>query len=317
MIEFSLSQFSIILTFALDFAFVLVFVSISIWFLIVDQKSLNQKNVENWYRQTSAQTSRSISNQFSYQFSYQQNSITYSKKLILLEKIYRDENKFDITNDNFDFKIMIFYDKCNRANLSQIAYEQNVSIMFRDQVLIYFYINRHIFDSFNDLCINIKNFFADLEWQRFNLAKWQIIIFSDIVEKNSSLDLFECFRKLITNLDTIQRDINSAYRDSMYLRKNIIRTCKSHSTLIHDLTNLSTNTSVLINMLHINIVNYEIIVKSFINQQQYVQNQDDDNEHLFVNRRFRRDVSSFNRQNNNNFRENFNFNFNNYRFRVQ
>jgi hypothetical protein len=69
-------------------------------------------------------------------------------------------------------------------------------------------------------------------------------------------------------------------------------------------------------MLHINIVNYEIIVKSSINQQQYVQNQNDDNEHLFVNRRFRRDVSSFNRRDNNiTFRENFNFN--NYRLRVQ
>ncbi len=120
------------------------------------------------------------------------------------------------------------------------------------------------------------------------------------------------------DLDTIQRDINSAYRDSMHLRENIIRACRNHSTLIHDLTNFSANTSALINMLHINIVNYEIIVKSSINQQQYVQNQDDDNEHLFVDRRFRRDVSSFNRRDNSiTFRENFNFNFNDYRSRVQ
>ncbi len=77
--------------------------------------------------------------------------------------MYRNENKFDITNDNFDFKIMIFYDKCNRANLSQIAYDQNASIMLRDQTLTYFYINRHIFDSFNDFCINIKNFFESLK----------------------------------------------------------------------------------------------------------------------------------------------------------
>jgi hypothetical protein len=211
---------------------------------------------------------------------------------------------------------MIFYDKCNRANLSQVAYDQNASIMLRDQILTYFYINRHIFKSFNDFCISIKNFFENFEWQRFNLAKWQIIILFDIVEKNSSFDLFECLRKLITDLDIIQRDINSAYRDLMHLRENIIRACRSHLTLIHDLTNSSTNTSALINMLHINIVNYEIIVKSFINQQQYVQNQDDDNEHLFLDWRFRRNVSSFNRRDNNiNFCENFNFN--DYRSRVQ
>ncbi len=118
------------------------------------------------------------------------------------------------------------------------------------------------------------------------------------------------------DLDIIQRDIDSAYRDSMHLRKNIIRACRNYSTLIHDLINSLANTSTLISMLHINIVNYEIIVKSSINQQQYVQNQDDDNEHLFVDRRFRRNVSSFNRRDNSiNFRENFNFN--NYRLRVQ
>ncbi len=122
----------------------------------------------------------------------------------------------------------------------------------------------------------------------------------------------------MTDLDTIQRDIDSVYRELMHLRENIFRAYKNHSTLIHDLINLSANTSALINMLHINIVNYETIVKSSINQQQYVQNQDDDNEHLFVDRRFRRDVSLFNRRGNNiTFRENFNFNFNDYRSRVQ
>ncbi len=52
-IEFSSSQFLIISIFALDFALVLAFVSISTRLLIVDQKSVNQKNVENWYRQAS------------------------------------------------------------------------------------------------------------------------------------------------------------------------------------------------------------------------------------------------------------------------
>ncbi len=128
--------------------------------------------------------------------------------------------------------------------------------------------------------------------------------------------MFECLRKLITDLDTIQREINSAYRDSIHLRENIIRACRNDSILIHDLTNFSTNTSTLISMLYINIVNYEIIVKLLINQQQCVQNQNDDNEHLFVNQRFRRDVLSFNRSDNNiSCRENFNFN--DYHSRVQ
>ncbi len=162
---------------------------------------------------------------------------------------------------------MIYYDKCKRVDLFLSIYDEDALIMFRDQTLIYFYINRHAFELFNNFCINIKNFFESFEWQRFNLTKWQIIIFFDIIKKNSSFDLFECFCKLITNLDIIQREINSAYRDLMHFRKNIIRAYKNHSTLIHDLTNFSSNTSILISMLYINIVKYKIIVKSFINQQ--------------------------------------------------
>jgi superfamily II DNA/RNA helicase len=59
-------------------------------------------------------------------------SNNYSKKLALLKKIYKDDDKFDIIDDNFDFKILIFYDKCKRANLLRIAYDENVSIMLRD-----------------------------------------------------------------------------------------------------------------------------------------------------------------------------------------
>ncbi len=74
----------------------------------------------------------------------------YSKKLALLKKIYKDDDKFDIINDNFDFKILIFYDKCKRADLSRIAYDEDVSIMLRGQILIYFYTNRVIFTTFDD-----------------------------------------------------------------------------------------------------------------------------------------------------------------------
>ncbi len=85
----------------------------------------------------------------------------YFKKLALLKKIYKDDDKFDIIDDNFDFKILIFYDKCKRVNFLRIAYNEDVSIMFRDQILIYFYTNRVIFTTFDDFCVNMKNFFEE------------------------------------------------------------------------------------------------------------------------------------------------------------
>ncbi len=87
----------------------------------------------------------------------------YSKKLTLLRKIYKNDDKFDIIDDNFNFKILILYNKCKRADLSRIAYDKDVSIMFREQILIYFYTNRVIFTTFDDFCVSMKNFFEDFK----------------------------------------------------------------------------------------------------------------------------------------------------------
>ena len=35
----------------------------------------------------------------------------YSKKLIILDKIYKDKDKFSGIDDNFNFKVTIFNDK--------------------------------------------------------------------------------------------------------------------------------------------------------------------------------------------------------------
>ncbi len=88
-------------------------------------------------------------------------SNNYTKRLALLKKIYKDDDKFNIIDDNFHFKILIFYDKCKRVDLSRIAYDEDVFIMFRDQILIYFYTNRVNFITFDDFFINMKNFFED------------------------------------------------------------------------------------------------------------------------------------------------------------
>ena len=47
---------------------------------------------------------------------FQENSTNqYAKELTLLEKIYKDNDKFSGTGDNFGFKLTIFLDKCRRV----------------------------------------------------------------------------------------------------------------------------------------------------------------------------------------------------------
>ena len=45
----------------------------------------------------------------------------YSKELGSLVKYYSEESKYNSENDNFDFKLTIFYDLCTKAAIPKVA----------------------------------------------------------------------------------------------------------------------------------------------------------------------------------------------------
>lgn len=65
----------------------------------------------------------------------------YLKKLIMLDKIYKDDNKFCDIGDNFNFKFIILFNKCRQVGLPKDAYIQVASIMLLGQASIYYYAN--------------------------------------------------------------------------------------------------------------------------------------------------------------------------------
>jgi hypothetical protein len=90
-------------------------------------------------------------------------SSNFSKKLTLLDKIYRDGDKFDEIDDNFEFKLMIFQDKCRRVGLLQEAYIQDAFIMLIEQAQTHFYANVGIHVFFEIFCHKMQTFFEGLE----------------------------------------------------------------------------------------------------------------------------------------------------------
>ncbi len=91
-------------------------------------------------------------------------------------------------------------------------------------------------------------------------------------------------------MNIIQKKLDFAFYDSTHLRKNIIKVCRNHFALINDLNNALINISNLINNLHINIINYEVVQKStqfetYLQSNSFNQNQDDQ---YFINRQYRR-----------------------------
>ncbi len=190
---------------------------------------------------------------------------------------------------------MIFYDKCKRVELLSHAYIQSVSIMFSNQTLIHYYSNQlQLSNDFFDFCISIKNAFEESEEQRRNLIRWQIISISNVVavNQNQNMFLFECLQKMCLEMNIIQRELDLAFYDSIHLRKNIIRICRSHFALTNDLNNVSINVFDLINNLHTSIINYEVVQKSTQSETYLQQNHQDQDDQYFIDRQYRRDEYS-------------------------
>ena len=95
---------------------------------------------------------------------------------------------------------------------------------------------------------------------------------------------------MCTEIDIIQRDIDSAYHDSVHLRENIIRTCRDHSALVVNFINLIFDTLELINNLYAFIINYEAVHK-FV-QQSYLRENESEKTY-FTDRQYRRDEIEF------------------------
>jgi hypothetical protein len=160
-----------------------------------------------------------------------------------------------------------------------------------------YYANRTNFITFNDFCINMRTYFESSEWQSHNLDKWHSIIIENVIAINSNVSLNECLRKMWSQMNTIQRDLNSTYHDSTRLRENIIRISRNHSTLILALINSLMNNVTLMNNLQSSIINYEIVRKSSFAHQQYHQ-KDEIDDHYFTDKQYRRkDESSYDRRN--------------------
>jgi hypothetical protein len=227
-----------------------------------------------------------------------------------LNKIYKNDEKFKNTNDNLKFKLKIFINKCKRVDLSSHAYLKKIAFMFANRALSYFYVNEYKNITFDKFRVDMKRFFEESEWKRFNLTKWQFIHIDNIIVANSNLSLIECLQKLCTELNDIQKELNFDYHDSNHMQKILIRACRNHSILLIELYNSSSNVLSLINFFYINIINFESINKKTNTYLQSIDINECDHinfthEHNFIDWQYRRE--SINYRDNRKFLNDFRF----------
>ena len=69
----------------------------------------------------------------------------WSKQLTQLKKTYKMKKKFNETNDNFEFKLIIFFEKCRRVELSFHVYLKSAFLMLSKKTLNVFYVIDFLF----------------------------------------------------------------------------------------------------------------------------------------------------------------------------
>ena len=85
--------------------------------------------------------------------------------------MYMEDNKYSKEDDNFDFKLTIFTDLCQKADIPKQEFSQAYSTMLRGLALNHYYTNlksNPLSVPFNKLYKAIHNYFKGPEY-RYNI----------------------------------------------------------------------------------------------------------------------------------------------------
>ncbi len=231
----------------------------------------------------------------------------HEKELANLAKLYTNEAKYSDENDSFSFKLTIFHDMCDRANVSQSAKLKAFSIMLKGLILDYYYSNMST-DTliiFDEVCFSMRNYFEDAEYRRSILSKWNNLTLKSIMIKSENENKFieKCLQLLIKDLRHLQHDLNSELRSEKFIHNKLINACQDVFVCQYVCFKLSDSLIDLINDLRSSIIIYQKV-----NSANFFETF----ETFFTDRRYHKNFSS--RIDNFSFRVNQNRRFQNRRF---
>ena len=76
----------------------------------------------------------------------------YGKELINIVKLYINDQKYSSISGNFNFKLIIFYNICNRADIPPNAYLKALRFILIGLALNHYYNSKLVILIFNKAC---------------------------------------------------------------------------------------------------------------------------------------------------------------------
>ena len=186
----------------------------------------------------------------------------FGKELANLAKLYTDENKYSGENDNFDFKLVIFNDLCNRADVPQAAMVKAYPTMLRGLALDHYYTNlRDIAQTllFDQICDTTRNYFEGPEYRRGILGQWNSMTLKSMIGKteNTGKSTLDCLQLLIKELRHLQHGLDPDLRTDKFLHNKLINACQELPACQYACFKPSDSLAGLINDLRSSIITFE------------------------------------------------------------
>ena len=144
-----------------------------------------------------------------------------------MSKIYTDDMKYGDGQDNFNLKLVIFYDICARVDLPNTVYKRALPIMLKGRASEYYYtglIQNNL--DFDQLCTAIEQHFEDANHRRNTLTAWNNINLLSIKSKNPDKSTGECFDLLLSKLRTLRYGLSQELQSDAFMLNKLVLACR-------------------------------------------------------------------------------------------
>ena len=151
----------------------------------------------------------------------------YGRELANMAKMYTEDTKYGSEGDNFDLKLIIFYDICNRVDLPPEAYLKAFPTMLKGSALSYFYtdlIQQQL--SFQGTCNSIRNHFEDVDYKCAILTEWNRIDMAHYKAQNPDKTTSQCFQLLLNQLHELRHSLTRELQTESFMLNKLVLACR-------------------------------------------------------------------------------------------
>jgi hypothetical protein len=133
-------------------------------------------------------------------------------------------------NDNFQFKLTIFTNICQQADIPHEAALKAFPIMLKGLALDYYYSNFRSWwnATFEQVCSLMESYFEGAEYKRGVQMKFNAMTLKSVMAKPENQDkaMEDCLQVLIRDLRHLQHGLDAEFRSDKFLLNKLILACQ-------------------------------------------------------------------------------------------